>query len=73
MSKKDLIVKTGTVIESLPDGVFKVRLDEEENEVMAYLSGKMRRAKIYVLLGDKVKMEFSPYDPNTGRIVYRFK
>lgn len=73
MSKKGFIEKTGTVIEVLPDGVFKIKLDEEELEVTAYLSGKMRKARIYVLLGDKVKIEFSEYDPNIGRIVYRFK
>lgn len=74
MAKNDIEEKEGTVIESLPDGKFKIRLDdEEETEVIGYLSGKMRRAKIFVLLGDKVKLEFTKYDDKIGRITYRFK
>lgn len=62
----------GTVVEALPDTQFKVELDNG-HEVLAYLSGKMRRYYIRVLLGDRVKVELSPYDLNRGRIVYRYK
>jgi len=76
MSTKDFIVKDGTVIEALPDGRFKIKVvneEEQEREVVGYLSGKMRRYKIWILLGDRVKVEFSQYDPNNCRITYRYK
>ncbi|MCK4900522.1 MAG: translation initiation factor IF-1 [Anaerolineales bacterium] len=62
----------GTVIEALPATQFKVRLDND-HEVLAYLSGKMRKYYIRILLGDRVRVEMSPYDLNRGRIVYRHK
>ena len=62
----------GTVIEALPGTQFKVRLDND-HEVLAYLSGKMRKYYIRILLGDRVRVEMSPYDLNRGRIVYRHK
>jgi translation initiation factor IF-1 len=62
----------GTVIEALPGTQFKVRL-ENDHEVLAYLSGKMRKYYIRILLGDKVRVEMSPYDLSRGRIVYRHK
>jgi len=62
----------GTVIEALPGTQFKVRL-ENNHEVLAYLSGKMRKYYIRILLGDKVRVEMSPYDLSRGRIVYRHK
>jgi len=62
----------GLVIEALPGTQFKVRLDNG-HEVLAYLSGKMRKYYIRILLGDRVKVEMSPYDLNRGRIVYRHK
>ena len=62
----------GTVIEALPATQFKVRLDNE-HEVLAYLSGKMRKYYIRILLGDRVRVEMSPYDLTRGRIVYRHK
>jgi len=62
----------GTVVEALPGTQFKVRLDND-HEVLAYLSGKMRKYYIRILLGDRVRVEVSPYDLNRGRIVYRFK
>lgn len=74
MSTKDFIVEEGTVIEALPDGRFRIKLDgEEEREVTGYLSGKMRRYRIWILPGDRVKVEFSKYDKNTCRITYRYK
>ncbi|HSF82438.1 MAG TPA: translation initiation factor IF-1 [Anaerolineales bacterium] len=62
----------GNVIEALPATQFKVRLDNG-HEVLAYLSGKMRKYYIRILLGDRVRVEMSPYDLSRGRIVYRHK
>ena len=70
--KKEIIQKTGTVIESLPNAHFKVQLDEG-GEVMAHLAGKMRMYRIRVLPGDSVTIEMSAPDDNRGRIVYRKK
>ncbi len=70
-SKEKLVVE-GTVIESLPNTTFRIRLDND-HELLAYLSGKMRKYYIRVLLGDRVRVELSPYDLERGRIVYRFK
>jgi translation initiation factor IF-1 len=70
-SKEKLIVE-GTVTEALPNTTFRVVLDNGY-EVMAYLSGKMRKYYIRVLLGDRVRVELSPYDLERGRIVYRHK
>ncbi len=70
--KEDKIEIEGTVIEALPSTQFRVRLDND-HEVLAYLSGKMRRYYIRILLGDRVRVELSPYDLTRGRIVYRYK
>ena len=70
--EEDKIVVEGTVIEALPGTQFKVRL-ETGHEVLAYLSGKMRKYYIRILLGDKVRVEMSPYDLTRGRIVFRAK
>ena len=64
--------KEGVVIESLPNTTFKVKLDDG-NEILAYISGKMRIYRIKILPGDKVTVEFGPYDEKRGRIVYREK
>lgn len=69
---QDKIEVEGTVIEALPDTQFKVRL-ENGHEILAYLSGKMRKYYIRILLGDRVRVEMSPYDLTRGRIVYRYK
>jgi translation initiation factor IF-1 len=69
---EDKIRVDGTVVEALPGTKFKVEL-ENGHEIIAYLSGKMRKYYIRVLLGDKVTVEMSPYDMNRGRIVYRHK
>lgn len=68
--KNDAIRKEGVVIEALPSTTFKIKLDSGE-EVLAHLSGKMRLHFIRILLGDRVTVEFSPYDKTRGRIVYR--
>ena len=70
--KEDKIDVEGTIIEALPGTQFRVRLDNG-HEVLAYLSGKMRRYYIRILLGDRVRVELSPYDLTRGRIVYRYK
>ena len=70
--EEDKIVVEGTVIEALPGTQFKVRL-ETGHQVLAYLSGKMRKYYIRILLGDSVRVEMSPYDLTRGRIVYRHK
>ena len=69
---EDKILVEGTVIEALPATQFKVRMDNG-HQVLAYLSGKMRKHYIRILLGDRVRMEMSPYDLTRGRIVYRHK
>jgi translation initiation factor IF-1 len=70
--KEEKIEVEGTVIEALPGTMFRVRLDNG-HEVLAYLSGKMRKYYIRILLGDRVKVELSPYDLSRGRVTYRFK
>ena len=72
MAKEDLIEFSGTVTELLPNAMFRVKLDNE-HEVLAHTSGKMRKNFIRILPGDKVAVELSPYDLNRGRIVYRYK
>lgn len=69
---KDAIEIEGTVTEVLPNATFRVKL-ENEHEVLAYLSGKMRQNYIRVLEGDRVKIEMSPYDLSRGRVTYRYK
>ena len=73
MAKKDGVLELeGTVIESLPNAMFKVEL-ENKHQVLAHISGKMRKNFIRILPGDKVLVELSPYDLTRGRIIYRYK
>ncbi|PIE35850.1 translation initiation factor IF-1 [candidate division KSB3 bacterium] len=72
MSKEDVIQVEGTVIEPLPNAMFKVEL-ENGHKVLAHISGKMRKHFIRILPGDKVSVELSPYDLSRGRITYRYK
>ena len=72
MAKEDFIEMEGTVIETLPNTMFRVEL-ENGHVVTAHISGKMRMHYIKILPGDKVTVQFSPYDLNRGRIVYRTK
>jgi translation initiation factor IF-1 len=69
--KEDTIEVEGEVIEALPGTMFKVKLDKGGHEVLATLSGKMRKFYIRILLGDRVKLELSPYDLTRGRVVRR--
>jgi translation initiation factor IF-1 len=70
MAKEEAIQAQGTVIETLPNAMFKVEL-ENGHRVLAHISGKMRMHYIKILPGDKVQVELSPYDLTRGRIVYR--
>jgi translation initiation factor IF-1 len=72
MGKEPLIEVEGTVIEPLPNAMFRVEL-KNGHKVLAHVSGKMRMHFIRILPGDKVKLELSPYDLTRGRITYRFK
>ena len=72
MSKEEAIEVEGSVIEPLPNAMFKVELDNG-HVVLAHISGKMRKYYIRILLGDRVRVEMSPYDLSRGRIVYRHK
>ena len=72
MGKEDAIELEGTVVEPLPNAMFKVEL-ENGHRVLAHISGKMRMHYIRILPGDKVTVELSPYDLNRGRITYRYK
>ncbi|HCP14356.1 MAG: translation initiation factor IF-1 [Clostridiales bacterium] len=72
MSKQDVIEVEGTVIEPLPNAMFKVEL-ANGHKVLAHVSGKIRMNFIRILPGDRVTVELSPYDLSRGRITYRFK
>ncbi|HIZ71037.1 MAG TPA: translation initiation factor IF-1 [Candidatus Atopostipes pullistercoris] len=72
MAKEDMIEVEGTVIETLPNAMFSVEL-ENGHEILAHVSGKIRMNYIRILPGDKVTVEMSPYDLTKGRITYRFK
>jgi translation initiation factor IF-1 len=72
MPKEENIEVQGTILEALPNAMFKVKLDNGQ-EITAYVSGKMRMYFIKILPGDKVLVELSPYDLTKGRITYRYK
>ena len=72
MAKEEPIKVEGIVLETLPNAMFKVEL-ENKHQVLAHISGKMRMHYIKILPGDKVQLELSPYDLSRGRIIYRHK
>lgn len=72
MAREDTIEVTGVVLESLPNAMFRVEL-ENKHQVLAHVSGKMRKNFIRILTGDRVLVELSPYDLMRGRITYRYK
>jgi translation initiation factor IF-1 len=72
MSKEDSIEVQGTVLETLPNAMFRVKM-ENGHKILAHISGKMRMHFIKILPGDKVTVELTPYDLTRGRITYRFK
>jgi translation initiation factor IF-1 len=71
--KEELIEMTGTVVDKQPNAFFKVQLKDTEHMVLATISGRMRRNRIRILMGDRVDIELSPYDLTKGRITYRHK
>lgn len=70
MSKDDLIQFTGAVLELLPNATFRVKL-ENDHVIIAHTSGRMRKNRIRILLGDKVTVEMTPYDLTKGRVIHR--
>ncbi|MEW4383606.1 translation initiation factor IF-1 [Staphylococcus epidermidis] len=72
MAKQDVIELEGTVLDTLPNAMFKVKL-ENGHEILSHVSGKIRMNYIRILPGDKVTVEMSPYDLSRGRITYRYK
>jgi len=72
LPKEDAIEVEAKVVETLPNAMFRVEL-ENGHQVLAHISGKMRKHFIRILPGDRVRVELSPYDLNRGRIVYRLK
>ena len=69
---KDVIELEGTIIESMPNAMFRVKL-ENDHEILAHIAGKIRKNFIRILPGDKVKVEMTPYDLTRGRITFRLK
>jgi translation initiation factor IF-1 len=72
LPKEDMIEFSGTVVELLPNAMFRVKLDND-HQILAHTSGKMRKNRIRVLAGDRVNVEMTPYDLTKGRITFRFK
>jgi len=72
MAKEELLEFEGTVMEILPNAMFRVEL-ENGHEILAHTSGKMRKHRIRILLGDKVTVEMTPYDLSKGRVILRHK
>ena len=72
MAKEDAIEVMGTVVETLPNAMFRIEL-ENKHKVLAHISGRMRKYFIRILPGDRVQLELSPYDLGRGRITYRFR
>jgi translation initiation factor IF-1 len=73
MAKEEAIEVMAKVVETLPNAMFRVELDDSKHHVLAHVSGKMRKNFIRILPGDRVLVELSPYDLNRGRITYRYK
>jgi translation initiation factor IF-1 len=73
MAKEEAIEVMAKVLETLPNAMFRVELEDNQHQVLAHISGKMRKHFIRILPGDQVLVELSPYDLNRGRITYRYK
>jgi translation initiation factor IF-1 len=71
--KEDLIEAVGVIVDKQPNAFFKVQINDTEHIVLAQISGKMRKNRIRILIGDRVEIEMSPYDLTRGRITYRHK
>jgi translation initiation factor IF-1 len=72
MAKEDVIEADGVVAEILPGGQFRVQLDES-HLILVYTAGKMRKGRIRTMVGDRVRVEMTPYDLSRGRLVYRYR
>jgi len=72
MAKEDLLQFDGEVVDVLPDGRFRVRL-ENNHEMIAYTAGRMKKNRIRTLAGDRVTVEMTPYDLSKGRVIFRYK
>ena len=72
MAKEEVLTFTGTVVEKLPNAMFRVQL-ENGHEILAHTAGKMRKFRIRVMVGDKVEIEMTPYDLTKGRISFRHR
>ena len=72
MAKEELLELSGTVVEKLPNAMFRVKL-ENDHEILAHTAGKMRKFRFRVMVGDKVDIEMTPYDLTKGRITFRHK
>ena len=70
--KEDKVEMTGEIVEALRNGMFRIKLDNG-HETLGYTAGKMRRYRIRIFPGDRIRVELSPYDLNRGRIVYRYR
>ena len=73
MAKEELLEFEGKVVEVLPNAMFRVKLNENEHIILAQISGRMRKNRIRVLMGDAVTVEMTPYDLSKGRITHRHK
>lgn len=73
MAKEEAMTFNGVVLEELGNAMFRVKLDDTEHSVVAYIGGKMRKHSIKIIAGDRVTLEMSPYDLNRGRIIFRNK
>lgn len=73
MAKDDIIEMTGVVEEVLPGSMFKVKVDNFNSILLCYTGGKLKKNKIRIILGDRVKIEVSPYDLTKGRVTYRMQ
>lgn len=71
MAKDDILELEGLVDEVLPGSMFRVKIDNMPNPLLCYMGGKLKQHKIRIILGDKVKIEVSPYDLSKGRIIFR--
>jgi translation initiation factor IF-1 len=71
MAKDDILELTGSVEEVLPGNMFRVKIEQASTPILCYMGGKLKQHKIRIILGDRVKIEVSPYDLTKGRVTYR--
>lgn len=73
MPKEDILKYKGTILEILPGQMYRIELEENKHKLIGYASGKIKKNKIKILVGDSVEVEISPYDLTKGRITYRHR